>query len=367
MKRPSKAPKKSYAEQVSEELISQLEKGTAPFQKPWNAGELTLPYNATTDAEYKGSNSLWLTMQGRSDPRWMTYKQAQSVDAQVKKGEKGTTIQYWKFSDDTTRKDSDGKPVKNKAGEVVKDKVLLSRPRVFSASVFNAEQIEGLPERVVPEKQEQMWKTNSRAEAMLLASGASITNDQPDRAFYRPSTDKIHLPEKAQFDSPEKYYQTALHELGHWTGHKSRLDRDLTGKFGSESYAKEELRAEISSMMVSAQLGTGHDIGQHAAYVKSWIKALKDDPTEILRASKDADKIREFVMSYDRELSPEQEAKSNDAVLQKAEKYAQTLTSDSDKAKFMENVRSRLDQPVQTSKSERTLQTPKQPQLELEP
>lgn len=371
MKRPSKAPKKSYAEQVSEELISQLEKGTAPFQKPWKAGELTLPYNATTKAEYKGSNSLWLTMQGRSDPRWMTYKQAQSVDAQVKKGEKGTTIQYWKFTDDVTRKDSDGKPVKNTAGEVVKDKTQLDRPRVFSASVFNAEQIDGLPERVIPPKQEAKWASNKRAEAMLLASGASIKNDQPDGAFYRPSTDSIHLPEKSLFDSSEKYYQVALHELGHWTGHKDRLDRDLTGRFGSESYAKEELRAEISSMMVSAQLGTGHDIGQHAAYVKSWIKALKDDPTEILRASKDADKIRQFVMTYDRELAPEREAPSNDTVLQKAEKYADNLKTDSDKAKFMESVRSRLDQSVQVQpvRTETQAEEKKQPQqqFELEP
>ena len=114
-------------------------------------------------------------------------------------------------------------------------------------------------------------------------------------------------------------------------------------------------------MMVSAQLGTGHDIGQHAAYVKSWIKALKDDPTEILRASKDADKIREFVMTYDRELAPAKEAKSNDAVLKQAQEYASNIKSGSDKAKFMENVRSRLQQSREPAVNE------KQTTLELEP
>lgn len=348
--------KKSYPEQISEQLIQQLEQGTAPFQKPWEPGELAMPYNPTTQAEYKGSNSFWLTMQGRIDPRWMTYKQAQGVDAQVRKGEKGTQIQYWKFNDNVPRQDSSGKAIKDASGQSVADTVKLSRPRVFSASVFNAEQIEGLPE--LKATLDPAWQRHERAEALIVASGASLHNDQVDGAYYKPISDTIHLPEKVQFQSADGYYRVALHELGHWTGHASRLNRDLTGAYGSESYAKEELRAEISSLMVGTKLGVGHDIGQHAAYVKSWVKALKDDPTEILRASRDADKIREFVLSYDQELTPEKTViaqKGND-VLQKAEKYAERFDHESDKSRFMKGVRNRLEKAVGNSAEVPTIQ-----------
>jgi hypothetical protein len=163
--------------------------------------------------------------------------------------------------------------------------------------VFNATQIDGMPAR--EECPQQEWDANERAETILANSGASITHDQMDRAFYRPVSDSIHLPPKNQFDTPEKYYATALHELGHWTGHPDRLDRDLAHPFGSEGYAKEELRAEIASMMVGLETGVGHDPSQHAAYVGGWVKALKDDPKEIMRAAADAEKIRDFVMDFE--------------------------------------------------------------------
>ena len=140
------------------------------------------------------------------------------------------------------------------------------------------------------------------------ASGARISHSAGDRAFYRPSTDSITLPEKSQFESADRYYATALHELGHWTGHPSRLDRDLAHPFGSEGYAKEELRAEISSMIVGDELGIGHDPEQHAAYVGSWIKALQDDPLEIFRASSDAEKIHDYVLAFEQKQVQEQQA-----------------------------------------------------------
>ncbi len=106
------------------------------------------------------------------------------------------------------------------------------------------------------------------------------------------------MPFKHQFPTPDRYYATALHELGHWTGHESRLNRDLAHPFGSEGYAREELRAEIASMLLGSELGIGHDPGQHVAYVGSWIKALQQDPTEIFRAAADAEKIQDFVLSF---------------------------------------------------------------------
>jgi antirestriction protein ArdC/phage/plasmid primase-like uncharacterized protein len=289
-------PKKPFHEIVAEKLIEQLKAGTAPWQKPWAPGEFgSMPMNPTTGNRYKGVNSIQLMMQGRSDPRWMTYNQASDQGAQVRKGEKSTMIQYWKFSEERIKKEN-GKPVLDDKGNKVKETVLLERPKCFHAYVFNAEQIDGLPAIT---RKEQTWDAVERAEHILQASGARITHAAGDRAFYRPSTDSITMPERSQFPTADNYYATALHELGHWTGHPSRLDRDLSHPFGSEGYAKEELRAEISSMILGNELGIGHDPGQHVAYVGSWIKALQEDPLEIFRAAADAEKIQAFVLAFE--------------------------------------------------------------------
>lgn len=298
--------KKPFHEQVAERLIEQLKAGTAPWQKPWEPGMpgSFIPLNPTTGKRYKGINAIQLMAQGHADPRWMTYKQAAAAGAQVRRGEKGTPIQYWKFSEEQTKTDEQtGKPVLDANGDPVKVTVQLERPRVFFATVFNAEQIDGLPPL---ERKEQTWSAVERAEHILAASGATIRHGEHDRAFYRPSTDSIHLPDKGQFPSADNYYATALHELGHWTGHPSRLDRDLAHPFGSEGYAKEELRAEIASMILGDELGIGHDPGQHAAYVGSWIKALQEDPLEIFRAAADAEKIQDFVLAFEQKQIQEQ-------------------------------------------------------------
>jgi putative DNA primase/helicase len=230
--------KKAFHEQVAEKLIEQLRQGTAPWQRPWEAGEAAslLPINPTTGKRYRGINAIQLMSQGRVDQRWLTYKQAVAAGAQVRKGEHGTAIQYWKFSEEHLRTDEIGKPVLDAQGKPVKAEVRLERPRVFFATVFNAEQIDGLPPM---QRREQTWNAVERAEAILLASGAVIQHGGQNRAFYRLRTDSIHLPDKGQFPSADNYYAIALHELGHWTGHPSRLDRDLAHPFGSEGYAKE--------------------------------------------------------------------------------------------------------------------------------
>lgn len=331
--------KKPYYEVIAERLIEQLEAGTAPFQKPWEPGAEIIPHNPVTGAKYKGSNALWLSMQGRSDPRWMTYKQAQSIDAQVMKGQKGTLIQYWKFQETVQAKDDNGKPIFDNEGKPVKRTFQLDRPKVFSAVVFNAEQISNLPELEKPEvNEETTFKRHERAEKILSNFGVPIHHDQADRAFYRPSTDSIHLPKKEQFHSPDRYYAVALHEIGHATGHESRLNRDLTGSFGSESYAREELRAEIASLMVGGELGIGHDPEQHAAYVNSWIKVLKDDPKEILRAAKDADTIKNHVLEHEN-----QQANLNTVAATKlAEKFSEQIEDEATRQKFLNQVAERL-------------------------
>lgn len=300
---------KPFHVQVADLLIVKMKEGTAPWQKPWKAGDpfLSMPMNPTSGKRYRGINAMYLMAQGRSDQRWLTYNQAQATGAQVRKGETGTPIQYWKFSEEQIKRDEAGKPVKDeKTGELAKVIVQLERPRVFFATVFNAEQIDGMPP-LQPVARDQTWTPIERAERILKASGAEIHHSEQDRAFYRPSTDKIHMPEKQLFPTADNYYATALHELGHWTGHTSRLDRDLTNPFGSEAYAREELRAEIASMILGNELGIGHDPDQHASYVKSWIKALEEDPMEIFRAAADAEKIQDFVLAFEQKQIQTQE------------------------------------------------------------
>lgn len=301
--------KKPFYEQVAEKLIEQLRQGTAPWQKPWDGGGLPdfMPHNAITGRRYRGINNLWLQAQGRKDPRWMTYKQASSIGAQVRRGEKGTVVEYWQFTEEVPKTDEKGQEIIGQDGKPEKETVRLERPKVFHAVVFNGEQIDGLP----PLKLRPLsWNPDERAENILKNSGAVIDHRHGDRAFYSPSRDSITLPLREQFESPGAYYETALHELGHWTGHADRLNRDLSHPFGSEGYAREELRAEIASLMLSQELGVSFNPGQHASYVASWIMVLQDDPMEIMRAASDAEKIQGYVMAFDqvREIEQQNEA-----------------------------------------------------------
>ena len=292
--------KKQFHEEVADRLVEQIKAGTAPWQKLWEPGEEVLPHNASSGNRYKGFNAIWLMAQGRVDSRWMTYKQAQEVGAQVRAGEKGTTIQYWKFDESRANKDERGKIIKDSAGNTVYQTFKLEKPMAFYATVFNAEQIDGLPPKVT---KTQDWDPSKRAEGILEATGAKILHKSGDVAYYSPVPDVIVLPERYQFKERSGYYATALHEVGHWTGHASRLDRDLTHPFGSDGYAKEELRAEIASMILGADVGVGHDPSRHAAYVGSWIKAIRDDPMVLQRAASDAEKIVGFIKDLEQKRS----------------------------------------------------------------
>lgn len=289
--------KQAFHELVAQRLIAQLQEGTAPWQVPWEASDpgSYLPNNPVTGNRYKGINALHLLSRPHRDQRWMTYKQAVALGVQVIRGEKGTPIQYWKFTEDRIRQDAQGNPKLDEQGTPQRESIRLERPRVFFATVFNAEQIDGLPPPLV--KPPPQWQPSERAEHILQSSGATLHHGSQHRAAYRPATDSIYLPDKNQFAHADAYYATALHELGHWTGHPSRLNRDLVHPFGSDGYAREELRAEIASMILGDELGIGHDPSQHVAYVGSWIRVLQDDPLELFRAAADAEKIQSFVLA----------------------------------------------------------------------
>ncbi|MGY3055510.1 antirestriction protein ArdC [Pedobacter sp. UYEF25] len=303
--------KKALFELVAERLIDQLKKGTSPFQQPWtehSSANFNLPYNPTTNKAYRGMNTLWLSMQKMQDPRWLTFKQAEGKNWKVIKGAKGTQINFVKTHDLKKVLDKKGKPVLDHLGKPKKIVVWLSRPVITCAWVFNASQIDGIPTLQQERKDEpsQQWTNIERAEIIVANTNADLRHGG-NKAYYVPSRDYIQMPEKHQFDSGAKYYATLLHELGHWTGHADRLNRDLKGTFGTEEYAREELRAEIASLMIGSELNIGHNFGQHAAYVDSWVRILQDDSFEIHKASSDAQKITDKILSFEQKREIEQE------------------------------------------------------------
>jgi len=301
-----KKTRKPFHEEFAEKIIEDLKRGVAPWQKPWQPGEVLPPMNPVSGTVYSGINRVMLSRYGFDDPRWMTLRQANTLDCRVRKGEKSQTIVYWQFSKEEPAKDDDGKPVLDDEGNQVMEKVELTRPIVRFSSVFHVGQLAGEIPPLDKSSLVPSWNPNEKAETILQNSGAVIKHNQRNRAFYSLSTDEICLPPKDHFLTQDAYYATALHELGHWTGHVSRLAREF-GPFGSEVYAREELRAEIASWMLGQDLGIGHDPGQHLAYVGSWIKALEKDPFEIVRACRDAERIKHYVIAMEQKQEHRQE------------------------------------------------------------
>jgi antirestriction protein ArdC/phage/plasmid primase-like uncharacterized protein len=292
----------TWRETVIEELVRHIEEGTAPWQKPWDPNLIRdRAHNPASGTAYKGINSIWLDLQPYADPRWMTYRQASAQDAQVRKGEKGTKIEFWKWEERRQQLNEAGRPLTDSEGNALYETVRLERPKVFYATVFNAEQIDGLEPYKAPER---TFEPVEEAEKVLAGGGVRIHHDQTDRAFYAINKDAIHLPRQEAFGTAYEYYATALHELGHATGHESRLNREF-GAFGSETYAREELRAEIASYLITTELGLGHFPERHAAYVRSWANTIKEDPAALFRAVRDAENIRSWVLEPDKRLSLE--------------------------------------------------------------
>ena len=257
-----------YAKKVSSEIIEQIKGGVAPWQKPWKPGESVGAENFSTGKKYSGGNSLYLMSraisEGRGDNRWGTYNQIKEAGGQVRKGEKGTQVLF--FTDRTAKaaKDEKGQPLKDKEGKTIYEEEQRSRPICKQYTVFNVEQAEGLELKPREGRVRPEWDAHRDAEKVIAASGPKVEHVAGDRAYYRIAEDKVVLPEPSQFPTRNGYYQTALHECGHSTGHPDRMDRDTLKEgmekgFGSTEYAREELRAEISAMMTGERVGVGHD------------------------------------------------------------------------------------------------------------
>lgn len=307
------AQKRDFRQEVTDNIVALLEKGVAPWQKPWDAQtRMTMPMNPTTDKPYRGGNAIHLLAVGLqknyTDPRWMTFKQAAEQGWQVRKGERGTQIEFWDVKPESKKAGTRAEDSQGPKAEDQPEHRLIHR--IYT--VFNAHQIDGIP--LNTPKETNPFAAVEAGERILARSGAKISHDQADRAFYSIRSDSIHLPPKEAFHDPGAYYGTALHELAHWTGHPDRLNRrTLTESYtyGDQNYAKEELRAELASVFIAAEKGIPHDPESHAAYAGSWIQALKQDKHEIFRAAYDASKATDLLLGLERDTSIADQALTN--------------------------------------------------------
>ena len=273
---------------ITSRILAELEQGTRPWLKPWSGGDLaasgqTRPLRATGQP-YRGINVLLLWMEARASgfvsPSWMTYRQAQALGAQVRKGERGATVVYYGDSRKTVRDEASGED-KEQAFRFLK-----------TYTVFNVAQIDGLPERFhfVPEPAPEVERI-AAAEAVFTHIPATV-NHGGDKAYYMPSADRIQLPPFAAFHDAHSYYTTRGHETVHWTRHETRLDRSFgREKWGDEGYAREELVAELGAAFLAADLGLCIEPRpDHASYIASWIKVLQNDTRAIVQAAAHAER-----------------------------------------------------------------------------
>lgn len=286
--------KTSLYTDVTNRIIAELEEGRLPWVQPWSAEQLSaplgLPKNAATGRTYSGINILILWDAAaehiRSTQRWLTYRQAQALGGTVRKGEKGVTVCYAdRFTPKTEIECAAD------TGEEPQQVAFLKR-----YTVFNVDQCDGLADELyavsapLPERE-----IIPNAEAMIAATGADIRIGGA-KAFYNTAHDFIAIPPQQAFFDQINFYRTAFHELSHWTGHKSRLDREFTGKFGSESYAREELVAELSAAFICAEIGIRPTV-RHADYIGAWLEVLREDEKAIFRATSQASKAATFMIS----------------------------------------------------------------------
>lgn len=308
----SDAPKFDPYQEVTDQIVALLEAGTAPWRMPWSSAGNQLPVSMSTGKPYRGINPFLLQMatmgKGYSSPYWGTYNAIADLKGQVRKGEKGTLVVFWRRFETKEIDPETGKP---------KPAIVL---RTYK--VFNAEQADDLPARFYPQPADPADQPqNDPIEAVEQAiAGYLATGPLLDRtgsaAFYVPATDTITIPSLADHSSAAEHYSTLFHELGHSTGHKSRLNRPgVAGHatFGDAVYGREELVAEMTSAMVAGMVGIlPATVDNSAAYLQSWIKTLKGEPKLAIQAAANAQRAADLILSVTHDTA-EQDTASTDA------------------------------------------------------
>ncbi|HKN27899.1 MAG TPA: zincin-like metallopeptidase domain-containing protein [Roseiarcus sp.] len=289
--RSSPAQRRDHYQELTDKIIAALEAGTAPWRRPWDktaCGGATAPVNAATGHRYRGINLFVLGMSplafASNDSRWCSYRQAAARGWQVRKGEKATPVYFYKPIE-----------IEDKTNDGERETRRIPILRTFS--VFHASQIDGIPALAPAVATKAVAERIEDVEIILQASGVPVRIGG-DRAFYNPTFDFIQMPLDEAFHSPEQRAATFFHELSHASGHASRLNRNLSGQFGSVSYAKEELRAELASYAIGSIIGLPCDVPNHASYIQSWIDVLKQDRREIFHAAAEAQRIADYILAF---------------------------------------------------------------------
>jgi antirestriction protein ArdC len=278
---------------ITDAIVAELEKGVRPWHKPWNAehaaGRITRPLRFN-GVPYQGINVLMLwgeaSARGYAAPFWMTFRQAKELGGHVKKGERGALVVY---ADRIRKTETDLLTGQESTQEI---------PFMKGYSVFNVEQIEGLPEhyRALAAPRMEEIERNARADEFFAALKADIRHGG-NKAYYAGGEDYVQMPPFEAFETPESYYATLAHECTHWTRHPSRLEREFGRKrWGDEGYAMEELVAELGAAFLSADLDlTPEPRPDHAAYIASWLKVLKEDKRAIFSAASHSQRAADFL------------------------------------------------------------------------
>ena len=279
--------KRNLYEDVSKRIIAELEAGAAPWIKPWSAtAGANTPCNAATNRPYSGCNVvlLWMAQAaGYRTPRFLTFKQASELGGNVRKGEHGAKVYFVKQLQ-----------VRDK--EADDDTATRLVPMLREYTVFNVDQCENLPARVVllgEVKPRNADERDATIDEFLAGTGATIREGFGE-AYYRLGDDVISLPRFEAFKNAAHFYSTAFHELGHWTGHKSRLARDLRHRFGDRAYAAEELVAELCSAFLCAEFSIDGGL-RHAGYIQNWIGLLKADSRAFFTACSKAQAAADYL------------------------------------------------------------------------
>jgi antirestriction protein ArdC len=277
---------------VTGKMIELLNKGVIPWERPWK-GPNRAPKNLVSKKRYQGFNSMYLACFGYASQYWLTYKQAQDLGGNVKAGEKGALVTFWKF---LATKELD--PITGKFKRI---------PILRYYTVFNLEQCEGIanPE---PETALHEFKPVEMAESIVegMPKRPQIRRDA-SMAAYSPEQDTVAVPPAESFKTAEYFYGILFHELGHSTGAVHRLDRKIKNGFGSQEYAKEELIAEMTAAFLCAECGIERTIDNSAAYIQSWLNALENDKRLVVTAAGAAQKAANFILGIGQETEKEEE------------------------------------------------------------
>ncbi len=281
---------------INERIIEQLNKGTIPWQRPWNTGRI--PRNMITGRQYRGINLMLLAMEDYEHNLFITFQQLGEIKAKVKKGEKGHMVVYWNRKPKEEALEAETEPGAQKPKTVL---------RYYY--VFNVTQCENIPEKYLPAARETAEQPSCESIIRAMPHCPPIRHKEQS-AFYNVKEDFVNMPKKRSFKTDDAYYSTLFHELVHSTGHESRLNRKTIAEmaeFGGEAYSQEELIAEIGTCYLQSHAGITSQFQQSAAYIYGWLRKLKNDKRFVFFAASAAQKAADFILNVKTEQEETEE------------------------------------------------------------